>query len=339
MPLVGIARWTDAAWRTEHLAWAEARLAEHGRRRVGDVEARPRPWSAVFRIPTDRGTAWSKANGPGPFHEGPLLEVMARAGERHVLQPTAVDVQRGWLLFDDGGATLRSLAATDGRNGDTDLGRWERILADYAALQRRMEPHVEAMVSAGVPDERPERLPATLTRLLDADDVWTRVDEADRPATDRARERLRQVAPVVAEMAAALAASPIAATIEHGDLHGNNILIDSDGSPRFFDWGDAVVAHPFQTLTGALGSIGHHAGLDAYGPDLDRLRDAYLDAWTDRAPRSALAALIPVAMDLGHIAKACAWERAVTGLARAEMGGHHGGTALWLADLAARLAG
>lgn len=337
--LAGIARWTDPRWRSAHLAWADERLAEQGRRRVGDVEARPRPWSTVFRIPTDGGTAWSKANGPGPFHEGPLLEVMARAGATAVLLPLAVDLERGWLLLDDGGATLRSLPAPDGRNGDTDLARWERILADYADLQRWMEGHVEAMLAVGVPDLRPERLPETLARLLDTDELWARVDRADRPATDRARRRLRQLAPVVADMTGSLAASPIAATIDHGDLHGNNIVVGEDGSRRIFDWGDAVVGHPFQTLTGTLGSIGHHAGLDAYGPALDRSRDAYLEPWTDLAPRSELARLATFAMDLGHIVKAAAWERAVTGLAPGAMGGHHGATAAWLADFEARLVG
>lgn len=339
MPLAGIARWTDPDWRTAHLAWADERLAEHGRRRSGDVEARPRPWSTVFRLATDRGVAWSKANGPGSFHEGPLLEVLAGLSESRVLSPMTVDSERGWLLLDDGGATLRTQAAPDGRNGDTDMARWERILPLYADLQRRMEVHVEAMLGVGVPDLRPERLPETLARLLETDDVWARVDAADRTATDVARRRLRDLIPVVAEMAAALAASRIAATIDHGDLHGNNIVIDDDGTPRFFDWGDAVVGHPFQTLTGTLGSIGHHADLDAYGPALHRLRDAYLEAWTDLAPRSELVRLVPLAMDLGHVVKAAAWERAVAGLAPGAMGGHHGATAAWLADVEARLVG
>lgn len=234
---------------------------------------------------------------------------------------------------------LRTLVAPDGRNGDTDLCRWEHVLPAYAALQRRMERHVEAMLGAGVPDERPGRLPETLARLLDTEAVWARVDKEDRPSADAARRRLRDLAPIVRDLAAELEASAIPPTIDHGDLHGNNIVIGDDGVPRFFDWGDAVVAHPFQTMAGTLGSIGHHAGLDPYGPDLDRVRDAYLEAWTEVASRSTLARLTPLAMDLGHIAKAGAWERALTGLTPDAMDGHHGATAAWLVDLAVRLAG
>lgn len=341
MPLTGVALWTDPDWRTEHLAWAVTRLAEHGRHGDGEPEQRARPWSTVFRIPTDGGVAWSKANGRGPFHEGPLLEVFAAEGETAALLPLAVDAPRVWLLFDDGGPTLRTLVAQDGRNGDTDLGRWERILPVYAALQRRMESQVEALLAAGVPDERPSRLPEVLTRLLDTEAIWSRVDEADRAASEAARRRLGDVVPRVADLVAELAASGIPPTVEHGDLHGNNIVLGGDGlgEPRFFDWGDAVVAHPFLTMTGTLGSIGHHAGIDAYGPDLDRVRDAYLEAWTDIAPRSELLRLIPAAMDLGHVAKAAAWERALAGLEPADMGGHHGATVAWLVDLSVRLAG
>lgn len=338
MPLAGVARWTDSDWRAEHLAWADARLTERGRRASGAPEQRARPWATVFRIATDGTVAWSKANGPGPFHEGALLGVFGDVGAPGALLPLAVDADRGWVLLDDGGPTMRTLLAPDGRNGDADLDRWTRVLPAYAALQRHMEHHVDAMLDAGVPDERPSRLPGILTRLLETDDVWARVDEADRREADAARRRLRALAPVVAGLAAELAASAIPATVEHGDLHGNNIVIGDDGAPRFFDWGDAVVAHPLQTMTGTLRSIGHHAGLDAYATALDRVRDAYLEAWTDIAPRSVLARLVPLAMDLGHIAKAAAWERAVSGLAPAEMGGHHGATAAWLTDLAVRLA-
>ena len=33
-----------------------------------------RPWSTAFRIPTDGGTAWLKATGPGTAHEARITE-------------------------------------------------------------------------------------------------------------------------------------------------------------------------------------------------------------------------------------------------------------------------
>lgn len=337
MPLSGVATWTNPRWREVHLGWAEARLKELGRRRVGEFEQRAVPWSTVIRIPTDGGVAWSKANGPGSAHEGPLLAVFQGLGETAALLPLAVAPEQPWLLLDDGGSTLRSHMAPDGRNGDTDLAAWMRILPVYASLQRRAEGSVEALLAAGVPDLRTAGLPKTLARLLDDDAVWSRVDADERDATDQARARLRDLFPLVAELAAELAASAIPPTIEHGDLHGNNVFIGPDAAPRFFDWGDSTIAHPFATLTGTFSSIGHHARLEAYGSDLDQVRDAYTEAWTDLVPRAALARLVTLAMDLGHISKAAAWERAMTGLQPDEMGGYHGWPAGWLADLVPRL--
>jgi Phosphotransferase enzyme family len=164
-------------------------------------------------------------------------------------------------------------------------------------------------------------------------------------ATDTARERLAAFQPLVRNLAAELTLSPVPVSLEHGDLHGNNVLVGSGGVPatassiriRLFDWGDAVVAHPFATLTTTLGSIGYYAGLDAYGPELEPVLEAHVAAWADLAPHATLRRHATLAMDLGHIGKVAAWERALQGLDRDEMAGFHGGSAAWLRDLAARL--
>ncbi len=161
---------------------------------------------------------------------------------------------------------------------------WADILPIYAAFQRGVAPAVDDLLGAGVPDERPARYPDMLAGLLADDRIWTRVDADERPRTDAARRRLVDLGPFVAELAATLEASAVPASLDHGDLHGNNLVPVADGSFRLFDWGDAVVAHPFATLTTTLGSIGYHAGVDPYGPVVGPVRDAYLSAWADIAP-------------------------------------------------------
>jgi len=268
-----------------------------------------------------------------------LLEVLRQAGETNVLLPLAVAGDQPWLLFDDGGPTLRSQVAADGRVGDTELATWIRILPTYARLQRRMEGHVESMLAGGVPDERPAAYPEILARLLAEDGPWTRVDDDDRDRAERTRSRLTALTPLVGDLAAELAASAIPPTVEHGDLHGNNILIGSRAAaaPRFFDWGDGVIAHPFGTLTSTLGSVANHAGVDAYGEELHPVRDAYTHAWRDHASSADLGRIATLAMDLGHLNKAVNWERALLGLEPEAMGGHHGATAAWLGDFVDRL--
>lgn len=289
---------------------------------------------------------WSKAIGPGLRHEVALADWFASHGEPLALPVLATDDGRGWLLSADGGATLRDRTGPDGRPADRNLAIWAAILPRYAALQRRTAPATDDLVASGLPDERPERYPAILDRLLRDDALWDRVDAADRPRTTAARRRLGEDAGLIASLAAELASS-VEVTLDHGDLHGNNIVTGSGPSPgvaveawgaaRIFDWGDAVVAHPFTTLTTTLGSLSHHVGLDLDGPELAGLRDAYTATWADAATTSDLASTAILAVDLGHIGKAAAWERALTGLRPAEMAGSHGASAAWLADLADRL--
>jgi hypothetical protein len=284
-----------------------------------------------MRVPTDGIPVWFKASCPGSAHEGPLLEVFRRLGAAHVLLPLAVHPERPWLLFDDGGPTLRA-TRPDG-TGDHDLAAWERILAEYAALQRSVEGDVarEAMLAAGVPDERPERYPGELARLLDDDRVWARVTPEERDTADAARRRLREGLSDVEAAVAELGAAGIAASIQHDDLHGGNILVGPDGD-RFFDWGDAVVAHPFSTLTTTFNSIAHHTGRALDDPAFERLRDVYAAAWTDRLSADDLVRAVALARVLGCVAKSLAWERALTGLETDEMDGHGDAVAGWLME-------
>ena len=327
--------WADPAWRAEILTWASTCLQAAGHRIDGAVEQpHIRPWATVFRIPTDAGAFWCKAAGPGPRHEAALLQRLAAWGTRHVLLPQAIDAARGWMLLPDGGPRLRDLAP--GERGDHDLDAWVRLMPVYAELQRSVEDRADALVAAGVPDERPERLTAVLDGLVTADPIWARLDRDDVEPGARARVVLVRRRVDIAALSTSLATSGIRPTIEHGDLHGGNILVGADGV-RFFDWGDSTLAHPFGTLTTTLRSIGYRTGLDPYGSELVRVRDAYTEAWTDVLPRSGLAEVAGLAMDLAQIGKSSAWARAMLGLEPAEMGEHGGAAGGWLIDFAERL--
>ena len=327
--------WSDPDWQAATLAWATARLVELGHHVTGDItQPHLRPWSTVFRIPTDGGLTWCKASGPGPAYEGALLQAFARHGIQGALLPLATDPERALILFPDGGSTLR--ATRPDNTGDHDLEAWARILRGYAGLQQATAPVVEELVGLGVPDLRPDRLTDVLTGFIEDDAIWARADPEDRVGADVARERLPALVPVVAAMAGELANTGIAATIQHDDLHGGNVLVDA-GYDTIFDWGDASVAHPFGTLTTTMNSIEHHAGFDQHGPELTRLRDVYLQAWSDVAPAAALLAAARSATILGAISRASSWERSFRGLADDELDGHGGSTAAWLMELVDRL--
>jgi aminoglycoside phosphotransferase (APT) family kinase protein len=208
----------------------------------------------------------------------------------------AVEPGAGWILLADAGPTL-----TERLDGRFESGLWERMLADFAQLQRRSEPLTAELLAAGVPDERPDRLFAVLNQLLLQSPGLTDLTDAERRTLLGQPERW-------AEAAAELAQLPIAASVQHGDLHGGNLAIGDDGKARFFDLGDASIAHPFTTM---LVPLQVARSLNADDGQLDRLRDSYLEVFTDLATPVQLRRGLDLALRSAALPKATAWDRAL----------------------------
>ena len=151
-------------------------------------------------------------------------------------------------------------------------------LPRYAELQRALAPHVDELLALGVADMRPHLMPQ-------------RFDEAVALIAGG-----REVLPARERYVAwceELAAAPGGATIDHNDLHDHNVL----ASGRFYDWGDSVVAHPFASLLVPL--------------EVDpRVRDAYLDCFSDLAPHAELVRIAELACRVAVVARALVWHRA-----------------------------
>lgn len=322
--------WLDPSWQAEAMAWVDEQLLALGRPRTG-VADQPhvRPWSTVMTVPTATGAVWFKAAGPGTAYEARLLRELAVWHTPMLLPPLAVDPARGWLLLPDGGLRLR-----DRLQGSAGVGEWERILPAYASLQRGLASRVDALIALGVPDLRPAALPELLARLID--DPATGLAEPDQA-------RLSGLMPEFVEWCAQLAASGIAPSLQHDDLHDGNVFVGPSeaadpaadmvvAGDRIFDWGDAVVAHPFGTLLATLRSI---ASRDAAlgRRELRRLRDAYLEPWTTEQPRAALNETVGTALRVGAVGRAFAWERALSGVPPPAHGDYAGAVGEWLLEL------
>jgi hypothetical protein len=283
----------DEAEDTQHrhaaaLAWA----AEHVRP-TGPPRARERPWSTVLRLPTADGPVWLKVTTAATRAEVGLYRVLAERAPEAVLVPLARDDERGWLLLPDGGPTLR-----DGPPEQVAAGV-AAALPVYAALQRAVAPARDEIRDAGVPDASPTALPARFEEALAA----TGLDD------DVPRRRA-----LVAEWAARLSVAPGSdiVTVDHQDLHPGNVLAPTAAhGPRFYDWGDAVLAHPFASLLVALGGLARTLGV---GPDDEAVlaaRDAYLDGFVDLAGHDELVRTADLACRAAVVARALTWQRAV----------------------------
>jgi hypothetical protein len=247
--------------------------------RTGDVElVRERPWATVLRAPTADGPVWLKAAGVGTAFEVPLYALLARVVPDDVLVPIAVDVERAWLLLPDGGPSLGEAEA--------DASAVIEALVEYGRLQRELWPYADELLALGVPDMRPAVMPERFEEAL---------AEAGRPLPEVAA-----LAPQVAEWCARLAASPLPASLDHNDLHPWNML----AGPRYYDWGDAVLAHPFAAMLVPLGLVRSMHGDAA----LARAREAYLSGF---GSPDELGDTLELACRVAKIARALTWVRAI----------------------------
>lgn len=118
-------------------------------------------------------------------------------------------------------------------------------------------------------------------------------------------------------MCSELAAVGIPGTIQHDDFHDGQVFIREDRY-RFLDWGDSCVSHPFHTMVVTLRVLAWQQGLPPGGPELLRLRDAYLEPFEELASPSELRAAFGLAHRTGTIARALAWHRYFVGDPEAE---------------------
>jgi Phosphotransferase enzyme family len=300
----GVAAWSSTPWRTSAVAWLDAQLAAAGIERTGEVEhSHLRPWGTVLRAPTTDGPVWLKAAAPATAFEVALYELLAHTVPDRVLTPIASDPARGWVLLPDGGPSLGE------RKAGIDLV--EDLVAavvEYGRLQRRLEPCVDQLLGLGVADMRPAAMPARFDDALAA--VRRIADAADDPTAGTILPKVAAMRPTVDSWCERLAASPVPPSLDHNDLHPWNILGES-GDVRYYDWGDAVVAHPFAAVLVPLGFVQRGLGATLEDPGFLRARDAYLDVFADLAPRAELVETLALACRVAKIARALTWERAV----------------------------
>lgn len=291
----GLAVWSSAVWRTEAVTWLDDRLAATGSGRTGPVEQpHLREWGTVLTAPTTRGPVWLKAPGPETSFEVALYELLVDVVPGRVLEPIAVDVARGWLLLPDGGPTLAADA----------FDALAEVVPRYGRLQLDLASHVDDLLAFGIADMRPAAMPRRFDEAL----AVARRYDTPSPEDRAALARVAGLRDTFAGWCHRLAESPVPASIDHNDLHTDNIFATG---ARFYDWGDAVVAHPFSSMLMALGFLRYQHGLAADDPVVLRLRDAYLEPFTALAPRSELVAEVELACQVGKAARVLTWDRAL----------------------------
>ncbi len=300
-PLRGIEAWSSPEWLGVATAWIDDVLSARGVERQGPAElTRVRHWGAVVRAPTSEGSVWLKAPADETLFELGIYEILAAAAPERIVSPLAIDRDRGWALLPDGGEPIGEALDGEGR-----IDAMAAALPRYAELQLALMPHVDELIAAGVDDMRAERMGERFEQAVAG--IRSRFD-ADTPASDReGLDRVESERDSYRELCAQLQQAPVPASLDHNDLHHMNVLFGAGGDPahaRFYDWGDAVVAHPFSSLL-ALGLL----RTDDRAA-LERLRDTYLEPFSSYGNHRELVHTVTLACRVGKVARALTWQRA-----------------------------
>jgi len=309
-------KWTDPEWLADTHDWIIESLERLDLTLMGPIEQpRVRPWATLLRAPSSEGTVWCKGMVDAVAHEPVAISILARAAPDRLPRLLAADRARGLMLTADGGTRLRDLEVPR-RNPK----RWMEMLRAYARLQRAAEGAAYELVSAGVPDRRLAVLPGQVAEL---------VEELEPPGAG-------ELVPRLTEACAELAALGIPETIEHSDLHDAQVFAAPDGD-RFFDWGDASVAHPFLSLTVSLRVLASTVGVPDDSRTVDTAIDAYLERWSALAPLADLRRGAALGRALGGASRALTWH-AIAVAAPATQRLFPNVAAEWLEDTAQALA-
>jgi hypothetical protein len=305
--------WTSSAFIESARTWMAAQLGPGDIRLTGEWEqTHARVWSSTIRFETTEGRVWFKVNGPGTAYEARLVALLGELRPGLAPQLLAYDEAVAWSMTRDGGPMLRSKVEPDAL-----WGYWERLLPRYGESQLALATEYSRMLACGAPDRGPVQLPLEFGRLLDK--------LASRPLeqgglTQQQAAALERVLPAYEGRCAELAASPIPDSLQHDDLHSNNVCWPGEmadlSAVRIIDWGDASIGHPFGTMLATLNSIAFEAGVLVDGRQFHdsrmlRLRDAYLEPFSSLCGVEELRRSVGLARSTGCVTRALAWERAL----------------------------
>jgi len=277
----------------------------------------------VWRVTASDGSYYFKQNCDLQSFEAALAVELASLVPHHVIPVTAADPARGFLLTPDQGPVFGDTVADD-------LDAWCRVAAEGAAMQRDLLGSVDRLVAAGMTALAVADAPAYVEARTEQYAALPATDPRHLPAEDA--RALRAHLPVVRRWAEQVASLALPLTLNHNDLHENNVF-DIDGELRFFDFGDALLMEPLAQLVIPLSVVRNRLECAVDDPRLARVADAGLEVWSDLVPAAQLRAALPAALQLGRLGRLESWVRVGASLTAAELAEWGSSAPEWLMTL------
>jgi hypothetical protein len=277
--------WSRPGWFAGAREWMDCVLRDHGIETMSPpIQVRAWGRSTVLCATTSAGDFYLKAVPPMFTYELSVTNLLSRRFPDAGARVLATDSARGWFLTAE--LPGKPLETIDRR------ATWESAFRSLAEMQMITATMLDEFVEAGCPTRSIRGLRGALTTIVHDDALRLAGEPAGLSNDDI--EMLRSALPRLIDACDELDMFGVPLTIEHGDLHPGNVVVDDD-EIRFFDWSDCAISHPFFSLV--------LYAEDTFGvlPDTVEtrleLRDAYLDPWTNLLPGVDL----PRAFDLAQV--------------------------------------
>ncbi|MFC3908730.1 phosphotransferase [Legionella dresdenensis] len=274
------------------ITWAINHLRENGYELEGTfIPVRIMPWSQVYCITTSQGTIYLKQTTAVFSIEVGLLSYLTISFPQILPKLIGCNNNLHCLLMCDGGTPLRNFLQTTYQPELANKG-----LNIYCKLQQETSNKIDTLLALGVPDWRLKLLPSLYLKLL-SEGTFLKNDGLKQIEIDNLKKLYSQVQ----ELCHSLSQYSIPETIEHGDFHDNNMLLNNENTLIINDWGDTVITHPFFSMTSFLDSLSRNHNINADDPVAQNLTENYLNFWLKYESISNLKIAFELARRLNNI--------------------------------------
>ncbi len=296
--------WERLGWFETATQWIDKRLDEIGEPKHRQIEQWKAAWpaSCVLRIKTPLRKLFFKAYYQKSAPESTVISMLSQNWPKHLPQVVSSDTTKRWLLMEDFGNKSLESASIKKRG---------KALGLFAEIQRYFLQKVDLLIGMGCADMRSEVLFDRFEQLLN-DDSALRPGVRGELNTSQIAE-LRAALPLIRAKFEQLENSEISKTLVHSDFRGGNIALN-DLDIVFFDWSDAVIAHPFYSVNRYFDFIPPPKGtskllwrFDPSDHRRNQLLDAYLDKWTKFGSKEQVTKAFSISRQLNPVFLSVRW--------------------------------
>ncbi|MBA8666361.1 phosphotransferase [Holosporaceae bacterium 'Namur'] len=231
-------------------------------------------------------------------NEPALVRILYDHVSKNIPKILGSNAELNCLLLEDAGEPLRNILKEN-----FNASPFLEALKIYADIQIKSLKHLDKITILGDNDRRLEKLPYLYRAFISQEELL----ESDALTTAEIKQ-LYKLAPKVELLCRQLLKYNIPQTIEHGDFHDNNVLVQNEFI-TINDWGDWIISHPFFSCVSFLGSAKRNHALKETDNIYLEAQKTYFYEWRDYGSDLKLSNALKLAQILRHVVFALNFSR------------------------------